>query len=114
MGILRTIIWVFLTAVLVIFAMANWIPVTVTIWPGQVLDTKLPVLILAAFLIGSVPTWIALRTTRWSLKRRLDASERQAADLRALANRPVEVTPAAAGANDTPPAPTDLFPTDKP
>ncbi len=116
MGILRTIIWVLLTAVLVIFAMANWIPVTVTIWPGQVLDTKLPVLIFAAFLIGSVPMWIALRTTRWSLKRRLDASERQAADLRALANRPVEVevTPATTPVNDIPPAPTDLFPTDKP
>ena len=112
MGILRTIIWVFLTAELVIFAMANWLAVTVTIWPGQVLDTKLPVLILASFLIGSVPMWIALRTTRWSLKRRLDASERQAADLRALANRPVELAPAPV--NDTPPAPTDLFPTDKP
>jgi len=74
----------------------------------------LPVLILAAFLIGSVPMWIALRTTRWSMKRRLDASERQAADLRALANRPVEVTPAAVPVNDVPPAPTDLFTTDKP
>ena len=113
MGILRTIIWVLLTAVLVIFATANWIPVTVTIWPGQVLDTKLPVLILAAFLIGSVPMWVALRTSRWSMKRRLDASERQASDLRALANRPVEVTPAAP-VNDVPPAPTDLFATDKP
>ena len=73
-----------------------------------------PVLIFAAFLIGSVPTWIALRTTRWSLKRRLDASERQAADLRALANRPVNPEPAAAPVNDIPPAPTDLFSTDKP
>jgi uncharacterized integral membrane protein len=113
-GILRTIIWVFLTAVLVIFAMANWIAVTVTIWPGQVLDTKLPVLILAAFLIGFLPTWFALRTTRWSLKRRLDASERQAADLRALANRPVEIAPTPEPVNDVPPAPSDLFPTDKP
>ena len=114
MGILRTIIWVLLTAILVIFAMANWIPVTVTIWPGQVLDTKLPVLIFAAFLIGSVPTWIALRTTRWSLKRRLDNSERQLSDMRALANRPVEPVPAAMPGTDTPPAPTDLFSTDKP
>lgn len=114
MGILRTTIWVLLTAVLVIFAMANWIPVTVTIWPGQVLDTKLPVLILAAFLIGSVPMWVALRTTRWSLKRRLDSSERQLADMRALANRPVEPASAAPVVNDIPPAPTDLFPTDKP
>ncbi len=114
MGILRTIIWVLLTAVLVIFAMANWLPVTVTIWPGQVLDTKLPVLILASFLIGSVPMWIALRTTRWSLKRRLDTSERQLADMRALANRPVEpapvVTPAPAAVPGTtsPTLPLDI------
>lgn len=103
MGILRTIIWVLLTAVLVIFAMANWLAVTVAIWPGQVLDTKLPVLILASFLIGSVPMWVALRTTRWSLKRRLDASERQLADMRALANRPVEPAPVTTPAPATPP-----------
>ncbi|MDR6831961.1 MULTISPECIES: LapA family protein [unclassified Sphingopyxis] len=107
MGILRTIIWVLLTAILVIFAMANWLPVTVTIWPGQVLDTKLPVLILAAFLIGSVPMWIALRTTRWSLKRRLDTSERQLADMRALANRPVEPVAAPTPVNDIPPSPLE-------
>ncbi|OWQ96167.1 hypothetical protein CDQ92_13635 [Sphingopyxis bauzanensis] len=83
--------------------MANWLAVTVTIWPGQVLDTKLPVLILASFLIGSVPMWVALRTTRWSLKRRLDASERQLADMRALANRPVEPAPVTTPAPATPP-----------
>jgi len=112
-GILRTIIWVLLTAVLVIFAMANWIPVTVTIWPGQVLDTKLPVLILGSFLIGMLPMWIALRTSRWSLKRRLDGSERQLADMRALANRPIEPAPAAVSSTNNPPPPTDLFSTDK-
>lgn len=109
MAILRTIIWVLLTAVLVIFAMANWILVTVTIWPGQVLDTKLPVLIFASFLIGSVPMWIALRTTRWSLKRRLEASERQLADLRAMAARPADPapTPAPAPVTDIPPSPLE-------
>lgn len=76
MGILRTIIWVLLTAVLVIFAMANWRVVTVTIWPGWEAETKLPLVILASFLIGLLPMWIALRTSRWSLKRRLDGSER--------------------------------------
>jgi uncharacterized integral membrane protein len=86
-GIVRTVIWVLLTIILVVFSMANWNPVTVTIWPGQVLDTKLPVLIFAAFLIGSLPLWIALRTSRWSLKRRIETSERQLADLRAMANR---------------------------
>ena len=114
MGILRTIIWVLLTAILVIFAMANWIPVTVTIWPGQVLDTKLPVLIFAAFAIGSVPMWIALRTARWTMKRRLDASERQLADLRAMANRaaepvaaPVAPPTAATPANNSPTLPLE-------
>jgi len=115
-GILRTIIWVLLTIVLVLFAMANWNPVAVTIWPGQVLDTKLPVLIVVAFLLGSLPMWIALRAARWSLKRRLDTSERQLADLRAMANRaaepvpapPVPATaPAPARVNDIPPSPLD-------
>lgn len=111
MGILRTIIWVFLTIVLVLFAMANWNPVTVTIWPGQVLDTKLPVLIVVAFLLGSLPMWIALRTARWSMKRRLDSSERQLADLRAMANRSTDPAPAPASTpapvNDIPPSPLD-------
>ena len=111
MGILRTIIWVLLTIALVLFAMANWNPVTVTIWPGQVLDTKLPVLIVVAFLLGSLPMWIALRAARWSLRRRLDTSERQLADLRAMANRAAEPAPASppasAPVNDIPPLPLD-------
>lgn len=117
MGYLRTIIWVLVTIIIVIFAMANWNPVTVTIWPGQVLDTKLPVLIVVAFLLGSLPMWIALRTTRWSLKRRLDTSERQLSDMRALANRPADPAPASPPpapapasqppVNDIPPSPFD-------
>lgn len=96
MNMLRTIIWVLLTSVLVIFAMANWSPVTVTVWPGEVLDTKLPLLILISFLIGSLPMWIALRTTRWTLNRRLNDSERQLADLRLLMQRQAEEQAAAA------------------
>lgn len=96
MNMLRTIIWVLLTAVLVIFAMANWSPVTVTVWPGEVLDTKLPLLILISFLVGSLPMWIALRTTRWTLNRRLNDSERQLADLRLMQQRQAEDQAAAA------------------
>lgn len=111
MGIVRTIIWVLLTAVLAVFTVVNWDPITVKIWPGQVLDTKLPVLIVASFLIGFVPTWFALRASRWQLKRRLDHSDRQLADLRAMANRPAEPiaapTPAATPVNDIPPSPLE-------
>lgn len=98
MNMLRTIVWVLITAVLVIFAMANWSPVTVTVWPGQMLDTKLPLLILISFLIGSIPMWIALRTTRWTLNRRLNDAERQLADLRAMAHRQAEANAAVAAA----------------
>ena len=105
MNMLRTIIWVLLTAFLVIFAMANWSPVTVTVWPGQVLDTKLPLLILISFLIGSLPMWIALRTTRWTLNRRLSDSERQLADLRAMAHRQSEANAAVAAAVAAAPEP---------
>lgn len=87
MSMFRTFIWIVLTIILVIFSMANWDKVTITIWPGQLADTKLPVLILVSFLLGLLPMWIAHRATRWSLKRRLDNSERQLADLRAMANR---------------------------
>ncbi len=114
MGILRTIIWVLLTAVLVIFSAANWNVVPVRLWPGQDVETKLPMIVIISFLIGFLPTWLALRTTRWSLKRRLDASERQLADMRALANRPVEPAPvvtttsAAAPGTASPTLPLDI------
>ena len=108
MGIVRTIIWVLLTAILVIFAMANWKVVTVTIWPGWEAETKLPVIILVTFLIGSIPMWVALRTQRWSMRRRRDASERQRSDLRATTNRPAEPAPKPAPpVNDIPPSPLE-------
>jgi len=92
----------------------NWIVVPVKVWPGLEVETKLPAIVLISFLIGFLPTWLALRTTRWSMKRRLDSSERQAADLRALANRPVDPAPASSPASTPAPPPTDLFATDKP
>lgn len=102
MSMFRTFIWIALTIILVIFSMANWDKVTITIWPGQLADTKLPVLILVSFLLGLLPMWIAHRATRWSLKRRLDNSERQLADLRAMANRAQETptpTPSASASS---------------
>ena len=74
-----------LALVIALFSIANWNPITISIWPGQLLDTKLPLLIIAALLVGGLPMWTAWRTARWSLKKRLDSSERQLADLRAIA-----------------------------
>ena len=76
MQFLRTVFWVVLAVVGVIFATANWTPVTLNLWSGKVLDTRLPVLMLVTFLLGLVPMMIIHRTTRWRRRRRLDNANR--------------------------------------
>jgi fructose-specific phosphotransferase system IIC component len=63
----------------VLFAFANWTPITVYIWSGILIDTHLPVLLAAVFLLGLVPPLILHRATRWSLRRKLEAAQRQSA-----------------------------------
>jgi uncharacterized integral membrane protein len=77
MQFLKTLFWIALTVVLVLFAKANWNAVTLKLWGGLEADVKLPVLVLAAFLLGFVPTFIIYRARLWSLRRRLEPAERQ-------------------------------------
>lgn len=84
MHFLRTLFWVVLAVVAVIFASNNWTQVTINLWGGLRADTKLPVLLLIAFLIGVVPTLVLHLATRWRLRRRLDSAERSLGELRAL------------------------------
>ena len=74
MQFLKTLFWVVLAIVLVLFAKANWTQVTLNLWGGLQMDAKLPVLVLFAFLLGFVPTFLILRGRIWSLKRRLEAT----------------------------------------
>ncbi len=76
MQFLKTLFWIALTVVLVLFAKANWNAVTLKLWGGLEADVKLPVLVLAAFLLGFLPTFIVYRTRLWSLNRRLEPAER--------------------------------------
>jgi putative membrane protein len=71
MRIVRTILWLLLTVVLVLFAVANWNAVEVAIGGGLELDTRLPVLVIGAFVLGLVPMWIVHRTVLWRMRRRL-------------------------------------------
>jgi len=82
MQFLRTVFWVVLAVVGVIFSLANWTPVTINLWSGLVLDTRLPVLLFATFLLGLVPMAILHRATRWSLRRRLDTANRALSETR--------------------------------
>lgn len=73
MQFLKTLFWVILAVVLVLFAHANWNVVTVNLWGGLQADVKLPVLVIFAFLIGFVPTLLIYRARLWAVKRRLEA-----------------------------------------
>jgi len=72
MQFLKTLFWVVLAVVLVLFAHANWTMVTVNLWGGLQADAKLPVLVIGAFLLGFLPTFILYRTRLWALRRRLE------------------------------------------
>ncbi len=79
MQFLKTLFWVALAIILVLFARGNWHPVTLRLWGGLELDVKLPVLLLAMFLLGFLPMFILHRVRLWGLNRRLEAQARQAA-----------------------------------
>lgn len=77
MQFLKTLFWVVLAVVLVLFASVNWVPVTVHLWGGLEADVKLPALLMAAFLLGFVPMLVLHRARLWGLHRRLESQERQ-------------------------------------
>ena len=110
MRIVRTIVWVLLLVTLLIFSINNWNPVEVKIWEGLVLETKIPALVVTAFLLGLVPMWLLHRATRWNNERRI-ASLESAARASAMASAPPAVSPAG-DAFATDPAP-GVSPTEK-
>jgi hypothetical protein len=89
MQIVRTIVWVLLLAALLVFSAFNWNPVEVKIWEGLVLETKIPALVVIAFLLGLVPMWLMHRVSQWYYKRRLGSLESAAARAAAMAPPPV-------------------------
>jgi lipopolysaccharide assembly protein A len=75
MQVVRTVVWVILIGALALFSLNNWNPVDVKIWEGLVLETKLPALIIVAFLLGLVPMWLASKAGKWRLTRRINLLE---------------------------------------
>ena len=76
---LKTLFWVLVAVLIALFAKANWTSVTIKLWNDIVADVRLPVLLLAAFVLGWLPTWIIMRARTWSLNRRIEALDRQRA-----------------------------------
>ncbi|MFW2829937.1 hypothetical protein [Sphingomonas sp. ID0503] len=73
MQFLRTLFWMVVAVVLAAFAYRNWEGVPVHLWGTLDLVVKLPVLLLAVFLLGLIPGLILHRATLWRLRRRVEA-----------------------------------------
>jgi uncharacterized integral membrane protein len=76
MRFLKTLFWVLVAVLVVLFASRNWTSVTLNLWGDIQADIKIPLLLLIFFLLGFLPTWLTLRARLWSQRRRLDALER--------------------------------------
>lgn len=75
MRFLKTLIWVTVIVGLIVFAINNWVPVSVSLWGGLRLDSKLPALVIAAFLLGFFPLYVVHHTVIWRMKRRIMSLE---------------------------------------
>lgn len=82
MQVIRTAVWVAITALLVAFIAMNWERAPVNFWPLQdeYLRFEWPVGVIALFfyLLGLVPMWLFHRAGRWRLNRRIAALENSA------------------------------------
>ena len=89
MRFLKTLFWFVIAVLLAILASNNWRDVTLDLWGGLQADIKIPVLLLAVFLVGFLPTWLVMRARLWRVTRNY-----------AVDGRPSAVPPA--------PAPTEV------
>jgi putative membrane protein len=76
MQFLKTLFWVLIAVVVTMFGYRNWSDVTLNLWNDIQADIKVPVLLLIVFLIAFLPTWLIMRARLWTLRRRIEAMER--------------------------------------
>lgn len=91
MQFLKTLFWVLLAVIIVLFAKGNWTDARLNLWGDIQIDIKLPLLMALMFLAGFLPIFLVQRARLWTLKRRLEVERRQPA----LAARPAPADDAA-------------------
>ncbi|TMJ18935.1 MAG: hypothetical protein E6G92_03700 [Alphaproteobacteria bacterium] len=71
MQFLKTLFWIIVTAAATLVGYNNWYSIDISL--GDVIvSVRMPLLVLAAFLLGFLPTFVLYRTRLWSVQRRLD------------------------------------------
>lgn len=94
MQFLKTAFWVILAMIITLFTFTNWTPVTINLWGNSRLDTWLPLVVIVAFLVGSLPMWLLHKATRWRMGRKLQTAERALAATAPPPPMPMPVAPA--------------------
>lgn len=64
-----------LACAIMLFSFLNWNPVEITLWDGFLVETKVPALVILAFLLGLFPMWLYHRSVKWGLDRRIRSLE---------------------------------------
>jgi putative membrane protein len=77
MQFLKTLFWVLVAVLVALFATRNWSDLTLNLWGDIQADMKIPVLMLIIFLLGFLPTWLIMRARIWTMRRKLEALDRQ-------------------------------------
>jgi uncharacterized integral membrane protein len=101
MQFLKTLFWVVLAVVAVVFAMRNWTPVQVSLWGGLIVEAKLPVIVFGAFFLGFLPTFGWHRASRWRMQRRIESHERALVNIGGV-DVPPPLTPVASSTIEPP------------
>jgi lipopolysaccharide assembly protein A len=73
MSFLKTLFWIVVAVIVALFCFNNWTTVSINLWNGLILETKLPLLLGFFFLLGLLPPLLLWQATRYRLRRRLQA-----------------------------------------
>ena len=71
MSFLKTLFWIVAAVIVALFCFNNWTVVTINLWSGLILETKLPLLLGFFFLLGLLPPLLLWQATRYRLRRRV-------------------------------------------
>jgi uncharacterized membrane protein YciS (DUF1049 family) len=74
---LKTLFWIVVAVLVTYFAAQNWRDVTIDLWGNLQADVKVPVLLVIAFLIGFLPTWLIFRARLWRITNRVTLPHQQ-------------------------------------
>ena len=72
MQFLKTLFWVVVAVVTVMFFYTNAQSVTIKLWAGLEADVRLWLLLTIAFLLGFLPTFFIYRARLWAVRRRYE------------------------------------------